>query len=390
MKIGIDARFLTHPQPGGFKTYVESLVAALAQLDTENEYVLYVDRRPNDGCRLPAGSNFVSRVVPGSLPVIGMPWREQIGLASQVARDRIDLFHAPCLTAPLYLDCPLVVTVHDMIWAFPERFAHVGSRSIKRQLMGWYNYAVPKSVLKRASAIITVSRASKKSIVAHSGLGDDRIFVTYEAASPSFEQIKEGQRIEAGRRKYGLPIDFILAIGSADPRKNINTLVQAYSMLPQGLQEKHQLVIVWTHPLLADELSKEIEGLGLVNRVRFLRHVSTDDLVLLYNAASLFVFPSLYEGFGLPPLEAMACGVPVIAADNSSIPEIVGDAALLFNANDAQMLSASITQVLKDESAKERLIQNGLIQTARFSWEKCADQTIAVYENTWARTRQGK
>ena len=382
MKIGIDARFLTHPQPGGFKTYSENLIAALAKLDNENEYILYVDRPPTHGCKIPASANFVSRVVPGLLPVMGMPWREQVGLASQAAKDRIDLFHSPCLTAPLRLACPLVLTIHDMIWAFPGEFPQNGARSLQRKLMEWYYRLVPRYASKRAAAIITVSHAAKESIIEHLGLDAEHIFVTYEAANQCFRQVKDEQRLEAVRRKYGLPLDFILAIGSADPRKNINALIQAYSLLPQELQEKHQLVIVWTHSLLADELSRKIEALGLEKCIRFLQQIPTDDLVLLYNAASLFVFPSLYEGFGLPLVEAMACGTPVVAANNSSIPEIVGDAALLVGDNDLRVMSTAITHVLEDKSARERLLHYGRIRANEFSWEKCAGETLEVYKQT--------
>jgi glycosyltransferase involved in cell wall biosynthesis len=384
MRIGIDARFLTHPQPGGFKTYTENLITALADLDKKNEYVLYLDRTPSNQDKVPVQPNFERRIVSGALPFIGVPWREQIGLARQVAKDRLDLFHAPCLTAPLYLNCPLVVTVHDMIWSFPQQFSKNGSRSIKRKLMERYNYAIPKTAIKRASAIITVSHAAKESIVEHSGLKADHIFVTYEAASPSFKQIKAEQSIESVRQKYKLPPDFIFAIGSADPRKNINALVQAYVLLSQELKEKYPLLIVWTHSLLTDELSQKIEELGLTKYVRFLRQVSTDDLVLLYNVASLFVFPSLYEGFGLPLLEAMACGVPVIASNNSSIPEIVGEAALLFEAQDTQSLSSLIEQVLTDDILNARLQKAGLARSAEFAWEKCAQETLMVYKQVLA------
>ena len=356
-------------------------------MDAQNEYFLYIDRRPSDEQKLPATSNFVSRVVPGSLPVIGMPWREQVGLANQAARDRVELFHAPCLTAPLYLDCPLVVTVHDMIWAFPQRLSQNGSRSIKRKLMGWYNQAIPKSALRHASAIITVSHAARESILAHSGLKHDRIFVTHEAASPSFRQIDDEQRLQAVRDKYKLPGHFILAIGSADPRKNIDTLALAYSMLTPELQASNQLVIVWTHSLLAAELSKKINELGLVNGVLFLRQVPTVDLVLLYNAASLFVFPSLYEGFGLPLLEAMACGAPVIAADNSSIPEIVGDAALLFDARNPNDVCTEMSWVLMDEALMKRLSKKGIERAASFSWDKTASETVPVYRMVYEGRR---
>lgn len=379
MRIGIDARFLTHPQPGGFKTYTENLIQALAKLDQENQYTLYVDRHPGSQDHIPTQSNFEYRIVSGATPLFGVPWREQVGIPRQVARDHIDLFHAPCLTAPLFLDCPMVITVHDMIWAFPDKYSQNAYRSIKRRLMKWYNYAVPKAAIGRASALITVSNAAKESIVELSGISSDRVFVTYEAASPSFKQVKDKQQLGLIRQKYELHPDFILAIGSADPRKNINSLVHAYSLLSKELQEKYPLVIVWTHVALADELSKKIEELGLVKHIRFLQQVSTDDLALLYNSASLFVFPSLYEGFGLPPLEAMSCGVSVVAANNSSIPEIVGDAALLFDAKDAQELSRTMMGVLSNEDVRSDLVQKGIARKTFFSWEKCADETLSVY-----------
>jgi len=379
MKIGIDARFLTHPQPGGFKTYTRNLITALAGIDTENEYILYTDRPPVDRSDLPNQPNFSTRVVPGVLPVVGMPWREQVGLARQVSRDRLDLFHAPCLTAPLNLACPLVITVHDMIWAFPEKYSQSSHWSIKREIMSLYNRVVPGYAIRRASAIITVSLVSKKSIIEHLGLSADRIFVTHEAADSSFHQIKNVNSIESMRRKYDLRSNYILALGAADPRKNIKTLIQAYGLLSQGLQEQYQLVIVWTHPFLAGEISKLVDELGLIKHIRFLRQVSNDNLALLYASASLFVFPSLYEGFGLPLLEAMACGAPVIAADNSSIPEIVGDAALLFDGQDAIGVSTIMHQVLTDDTVKMRLQKDGLKRSSQFSWQKCGRETMEVY-----------
>jgi glycosyltransferase involved in cell wall biosynthesis len=379
MKIGIDARFLTHPQSGGFKTYTEELIAALAKIDTQNEYILYIDRPPDDKSRLPTNHQFASRIVSASLPMIGMPWREQVSLIHQVSKDQIDLFHSPCLTAPLLLTCPLVITIHDMIWAFPKKFSRSGARSTQRKLMEWYNIFVPKYASKHASAIITVSQASKESIIEHLGLDAKQIFVTYEAASPSFRVVKDDQLSESIRSKYQLPTHFILAIGSADPRKNLSALLKAYSMLPTEIRENYHLVIVWTHAFLADEFSKQVNNLGLANKTRFLQNISNNDLALLYNAASLFAFPSLYEGFGLPPLEAMACGVPVVAANNSSIPEIVGDAARLFDTTDVVEMATTINQVLSDDGLKAMLSKKGLERARCFSWDKCAQETLNVY-----------
>jgi glycosyltransferase involved in cell wall biosynthesis len=380
MRIGIDARFLTHPQRGGFKTYTENLVAALARIDSKTVYVLYLDRQPGAQDVVPSQPNFINRVVQGSLPVVGLPWREQVALGKQVKADRLDLFHSPCLTAPLILPCPLVITVHDMIWAFRENFTSRGSWSLKRRLIDWYNYLVPRYVIRRASAIITVSHASKNSILETFQMNAEKIVVTHEAAGSAFRLIEDADQLEAVRNKYSLPSKYILALGAADPRKNIKSLIQAYRSLSDELREKYQLVIVWTHTFLASEISKLVEELGLSANVRFLRHVPNEDLVSIYNLASLFVFPSRYEGFGLPLLEAMSCGVPVIAADNSSIPEIVGEAAILFDAQDVNGISAAMCQVLTDESLQARLRRDGLERSAQFSWDKCGRETLTVYK----------
>lgn len=379
MKIGIDARFLTHPQLGGFKTYTENLIGALAAIDSRNEYVLYVDRQPGPHDLIPKQSNFQTRVVPASVPVIGLPMREQIALARQAKKDRIDVFHSPCLTAPIRLPCRLVVTVHDMIWASPENFTGNKSWSLKRRLIDWYNYLVPKQAIRRASAIITVSHASKQSILEHLRIPSDKVVVTPEAAGPAFKRIDDPGRIRAIREKYHLPPDFMLAIGAADPRKNIQNLIQAYQMLPHSLKGRHRLAIVWTHHFLEQEISRRVDELSLTQNVQFLRQVPNEDLVLLYNAAALFVFPSRFEGFGLPLLEAMSCGAPVIAADNSSIPEIAGEAAVYFDALDPQTMTDAMTRTLGDGKTRAALIEKGLARAATFSWERCANETLQVY-----------
>lgn len=380
MKIGIDARFLTHPQVGGFKTYTKNLIAALAEVDTNNEYFLYLDRPPCQETKLPKQPNFTSRTVSGQLPVIGMPWREQVGITRQARLNQLDVFHAPSLTAPLGSTCPLVVTIHDVIWLFPEKFAKNGPQSWQRKLMEYYFRWVPRMAVRRAAIIVTVSQAAKDSIIQYLGIPADQIYVTHEAASQIYRQVDDEKKLAEIRQKYDLPAEYILAIGSADPRKNLTTLVQAYSLLPAAVKARYKLAIVWTHHLLAANLAKQVDELNLTDHVQFLRQVSNEDLVMLYNAASLFVFPSLYEGFGLPPLEAMACGTPVIAANNSSIPEIVGDAALLVQAEDVEAMTETMSQVLENETLQRRLSQDGLKRAANFSWEKCARETVAIYQ----------
>ncbi len=365
MKIGIDARFLTHPQKGGFKTYTENLVAALACVDHENDYVLYVDRAPDQNTRLPQQLNFSYKILK-QLPGIGMPWREQVGVSLQTARDRIDLLHSPCLTAPLAHGCPLVMTIHDMIWLFPQQYSRSGKSSLQWKLMEWYQLRVPRIASRHAAAIITVSQLSKEDIIKHLEVDPSLVHVTHEAVSSAFQPVQDPKQAQVMRVKYGLESKFILAIGSSDPRKNIATLVNAYAGLPENLRAEYHLAIVWTASVLATSISQIIQELGIDPFVHFLFQVPNEDLVFLYNEASLFVFPSLYEGFGLPVLEAMACGTPVVAANTSSIPEIAGDAALLVEPKDIDGISGAIARVLTDHQLSSRMMNKGLERNASF------------------------
>jgi glycosyltransferase involved in cell wall biosynthesis len=380
LRIGIDARFLTHPQKGGFKTYTENLVRALSEVDSRNEYVLYLDRLLQEQAKLPIGPNVSHRVVPGLAPLIGMTWREQVSLPCRASIDGLDLFHSPCLTAPLRLKCPRVVTIHDMIWRHPPRTAGKSRSSARRILMQWYYQLVPLHAARKASLIITVSQASKDRIVESLAIPPSRVLVTYEAAPRIFRKINDERSLKAALGKYGFSLRFILGIGSADPRKNVQTLLRAYASMPPRLQVSHPLVIVLTHSSMGTNLIQQAGALGLTGRVRFLENVPDDDLVLLYNAASLFVFPSVEEGFGLPLLEAMACGVPVIASDNSSFPEIAADAAILVEAQNADAIGSAMTEVLTHESIRQNLRARGFQRAGSFSWERCALQTIRGYE----------
>jgi glycosyltransferase involved in cell wall biosynthesis len=266
-----------------------------------------------------------------------------------------------------------------MIWYLPERFA-TKPQPLSRKLMELYYRLIPRYAARRASSIVTVSQASKQEIVRDLNVSPDRVFVTHEAANQIYEPIRDEERIRAIRSKYNLDCKFILAIGSADPRKNIVNLVQAFGIMPEALRAEFKLAIVWTHPLLTSNLALKIKELGLAGQIRFLHSVSDEDLVLLYNVSSLFVFPSLYEGFGLPLLEAMACGTPVVAADNSSIPEVAGDAALLFKAQDAQSIADTMTRVLTNDTVRLDLVQKGLVRARDMTWDKCARQTVDIYK----------
>lgn len=379
MRIGIDGRFLTHPQAGGFKTYTEELVSGLAAVDPDNEYVLYLDRAPGAATRLPHAANFRHVVVTSRWPIVGMVVREQLALARCIDRDRLDVLHEPCQTAPLRLSCPLVVTLHDTIWLDPELARGRGvARSARRRLMAGYQRVVGRRVAARASIVVTVSEASRRRIVARLPVSPDRVVVTHEAARPMFRRLDDDARVRHVRESRGLRGAFLLALGSGDPRKNIAALIDAFVPVRAAVPAC-TLAVVSNYPPLARELAGRVSALGLASAVRFLTNVTNEELVALYSCAEAFVHPSLEEGFGLPLLEAMACGAPVIAFDNSSIPEVAGDAAMLVPTGSIEALSQRIVEVLGDAGLRQRLAARGLERAAQFSWERCARETIAAY-----------
>lgn len=379
LRIGVDARFLTHPQLGGFKTYTTGLIEALTSVDRRNQYVLYVDRPVDAEALALFGPNVTVVNVPEVMPIVGMAWREQVSLVRRATQDRLDVFHAPTLSAPLRLPCPLIVTVHDMLWRGHEASLSHHQLSLRRRAMHSYYRRVPAHAVKRAAVIITVSEASKRAILEQLGVEPSRVVVTLEAAGQHFTRVNDADQVAATRARWGLSQEYVLALGSADPRKNLSTLLLAYKGLAPAIRDRVMLALVLAHPRLSSVLHEQAAALGLEHRVKFLENVNDPALASLYSSCSAFVFPSLTEGFGLPLLEAMTCGAPVIAANNSSIPEVTGSAALLFDGPNHVELSQRLAELLTDEPLRRSLSDRGIERAREFSWEKCARETISCY-----------
>jgi glycosyltransferase involved in cell wall biosynthesis len=389
MRIGIDARFLTHPQRGGFKTYTENLINALSRVDEENLYVIYLDRPPTE-ITLPSKENFEYRIVEGILPLIGVPIREQIMLRRFIAKDRLDVIHFLCNTAPVGIGEKLVVTLHDTIQVTSplKSIFNRDTSELKQNLITLYSKWAIILAARNARKIITVSDYEKYQIVKDLKIDPERISVTHLAPNPIFSQASPDNRnlwLTEMRARFNLSDRYLLGIGY-EPRKNIDQLISVYSQIAAD-QPDLGLVIVASRPEKKQYFKQMAEGLNLSGRVTILDALPPRDLMVLFNLADLFVFPSERESFGLPVLEAMACGTPVVAANNSSIPEVVEKAALLIDAKDAPKMAETISCVLTDESIRDDLIAKGLKRAAAFSWNKCALQTIEVYkEVVLART----
>jgi len=266
------------------------------------------------------------------------------------------------------------VTVHDLSFElFPEFFS-------PRDLLILRSFV--RFSARRAARVIAVSQSTKRDLVDLYGLNPDQIVVTHEAPAAHFRPASETE-YETSRTKYGLHRPFILAVGNLQPRKNLLRLIDAYGQLRASNEIQHQLVIVGKAKWREAQVFQLVQKLRLEQEIVFTGYISDSDLRLLYAAADLFAYPSLYEGFGLPVLEAMACGAPVVTSDVASIPEVAGEAAILVDPRDVNAIAKAIHTVLTDADVRRRLKSAGLERVKMFSWEKTARQTLDVYQQVF-------
>ena len=380
MRIGFEARALSHPQPGGFKTYTTNLLRALLEVDTKNQYIMFLDRLGTAEF-LEGKSNIWVETLQHLDGWLEVPWREQVSLRIALQSQRPNLVHFPCATGTIATPYPTVVTVHDVIeYIEPPTISRPIAEGTRRLLMKLYNRLVQYAVARRASVIITVSNHSKSDLVKYLQIPEYKFRVIPEAPGQCYSLIEDKGKIRDLRIQYDLPRQFILALVSASPRKNVDGLLCIYARLPIEMRRAYPLVLVWTHSLLQTRIDALLRRLDLANYVRSLTQVSEEELALLYNAASLFVFPSLYEGFGLPVLEAMACGTPVVASNLTSIPEVAGNAAELADPKDEHGFARAMVDVLSSSIRQMDLSQAGLRHVRDFSWQQVAKKTLEIYE----------
>jgi len=298
---------------------------------------------------------------------------EQSLLPLYLGRLKIDVLHSPVFVSPLFLSCFSVVTIFDTtLFSFPKQ------HTIIKRL--YFTKFIPHTV-KKAARIITISESSKKDIVNILKVKPERVIVTYMGVDHKVFYPTSGasQKIE---RKYGIASPFILYVGKIEPRKNLASLVKAYHRI-RSHYRSWKLVIAGSKGWGFQEVFATVAKLGLESEVLFTGYVPEEDLPCLYSAAELFVYPSSYEGFGIPLLEAMACGTPVITSNISSLPEVVGDAGILVNPTDIDELAFAIQSVLNSESLQKDMKFKGLKRAKLFTWEETARRTLQVYEEVY-------
>ena len=376
MRIAYDATAIPRLMAGA-AVYTYELARALAAVDVENEYVIFARGTHFDDLPAVRPGLRVLKVRAPSRP-LRLLW-EQAVLPLRLRGLGIDVLHSPHHTTPLLpCACRRVVTIHDLTFLLlPERYPPT------RRL---YFQAMTRLSARVADAIIVPSEAVRGDVMRLLRPPAERVFVIPEAAGAAFHP-QDAVAIEAVRRRYGLERPFLLSVGSLEPGKNRERLLQALARLrARGL--KHSLVVAGQQAWRHEGEAPLARRLGLADSVRFLGHVPQADLPALYGAADLFVFPSLYEGFGLPALEAMACGTPVVASNVSAVPEVVGDAALQVSPLDVEALAGAMERLLRDDRLRADLRERGLERARQFSWEKAARQTVEVYHRVVAAKRE--
>lgn len=312
------------------------------------------------------------------------PWRriawEQTRLAALTRR--LDLLHGLAYALPLACACPAVVTVHDLSFLrYPTAF-----RRLNRAYLSW----ITRVSIRKARRVIAVSESTRQDVIALCGAPADRVVAVPNGVAEEFRPADRAE-VAAFRQRKGLPERFFLFLGTLEPRKNIERLLDAYALFlkDQGARAAAapSLVIAGAKGWFYEAIFARVERLKLADRVFFPGFVPTAELPWWYRAADLFIYPSLYEGFGLPVLEAMACGTPVITSNASSLPEVAGDAALLVPPDDADALAAAMARVWHDRTLAAALQEAGLAQASRFSWQRTARETIAVYRAVLGEVR---
>ena len=370
MRIVVDAR-KAGSQDYGIGTYIRRLGETCARLSPSDDFVFLgkadrVDGKdvPRDAARI-TGDNVTWEPNPSA----NYSLRELVSIAWQVRDLRGDVFHAPHYVYPLMLPCPGVVTIHDCIHLrFPQQFPEPGSNLYARMMI--------RRAVAKSDRVLTVSEATRADLVELVNADPSKIEVIPHGCDPYFLETVDGRELSNVAKKYSLDRPFLLSVANIKPHKNLKRLLESFGQLRRDYDD---LDLVIAGGDFYPELQAACESYGVKDRVRQLGFLKKKDLRALYNLARIFVFPSLYEGSGLPPLEAMACGTPVVASSNSAIPEVVGHNGLLVNPYRVDAITEAIRSLLEDSSFRNKLGAQGRIRAEEFDWNESARRVLDVY-----------
>ncbi|HKV58414.1 MAG TPA: glycosyltransferase family 1 protein [Ktedonobacteraceae bacterium] len=385
MRIAINAQLLSYSDTyrnGGISRYIRHLLTAIARQPGQHEYTVFVNgqetlHRLRQEQESAACIEYIAVDWPENRPISRVAW-EQRRLPALLRERRIEVFHSPANVLPEMLprECAGVVTLHDMAFLLYPQVLTRAKRA--------YHRIFTMRSLRRATMIITVSHSTKEDAIKLAGIAPERIQTVYPCIDARFSNVITNEAKQNFRREHGLEGGYLLYLGTLEPRKNIPALLEAYRELRAVYSHKEKLVLVGGKGWLYHEIFGQAQKLGLASEVLFPGYVSNEEQLLWYHGASAFAYPSLYEGFGLPVAESLACGVPVVTSNVSSLPEAGGDIALMVDPHDSHALAAALQRALTDEALRQRCGELAPTVFQRFSAETMAQQTIAVYEQAAA------
>jgi glycosyltransferase involved in cell wall biosynthesis len=364
-------------QEAGVGQYVRSLVNAMLEQDASNEYTLITSGRTSKEHSFPTANNVRSRNIYIPDRYLNILWyRLRVPLYANIFTGPLDIYHGLDFgLPPLTGKARKVVTVYDLAFLqHPE--------TAVPSLAEYLNKVVPESVAA-ADVVAAISHATKQALIDHYRTPQEKITVIPCGIAPHYQRIEDPAILEATRRKFDLNGPIVLSVGTLEPRKNHLGLIKAFYEVQQNNEHSAILAIAGGKGWLYEETQRTVMELKLEDKVRFLGRISELELITLYSLADVFAFPSFFEGFGMPPLEAMACGAPVITSNTSSLPEVTGDAAMLVDPYDTHAIANAISRLLGDEQLQERLRQKGFLQAQKYTWPKAAQKMLSVYQKLY-------
>jgi glycosyltransferase involved in cell wall biosynthesis len=375
LRIAIDAHSVGN-KLGGNESYATNLIEALAEIDNVNQYKIFVTTREARDRFSDRWPNFQVRATLPHTPFIRIP----LTLSAELRRNRVDVLHVQ-FTAPPFSPCPVVVSIHDL------SFEHL-PQTFKRRSRMQLRMTVRRSA-RNAAQIIALSEHARMDLINTYHLIPEKVNVVPLAAPAAFAPVRDDNELQRVRQTYGIDGDYILSVGSIQPRKNLRRLIEAYSVLRHAQPECKlpQLVLVGKNAWLYDETLRALKYTDVGASILLTGYVPESDLPALYSGALCFIYPSYYEGFGLPPLEAMKCGAPVIVGNRTSLPEVVGDAALMIDPFDVNAIAGAIQKMITDSEFRSELRVKGLERAKEFDWKETARQTLAVYRKAFELKR---
>ena len=377
MIIGIEGQRLFREKKHGMDMVALELIKELQKIDLINQYYIYISPDVDNKC-ITETPNFKIKLLEGGF----YPKWEQISLAKAAKRDKVDILHCTSNTAPLFLNMPLVLTLHDIIYMEKSYLQILRGSGTSYQKFGnlYRRFVVPR-IIKYSNKIITVSEFEKRRIADFFKLDGSKLKAVYNGVSTHFKRITDENELRKVKEKYKLPEKFFFFLGNTDPKKNTKGVLKALSLFYKQNNEGYKLVMLDYERNELEKLLTEIGDTSLLEKIHLTGYVINTDLPAIYTLSKIFLYPSLRESFGIPMLEAMACGTAVITSNTSSMPEIADDAALIIDPFKPEDITDAILKLLNDDNYRTALVEKGYKQAANFTWKSMAEKVLEIYKS---------